>query len=59
MKDFVYATVPRPRTVAELKAKILQAPPHVTGAPIRKAFLHGKRRAEGCIRNGGGGWKGY
>ena len=59
MKDFVYATEPRPRTVAELKAKILQAPPHVSGEPIRKAFLHAKERARKSIANGGGSPKGW
>ena len=55
MKDYVYHIGPKPATMAELRAKIMESPVHVTSDVVRKCFQSMPRRAQKCL-DAGGDW---
>ena len=54
LKDFVYHGGPKPTNMAELRAKVLQAPAHVSSEAIRKTFLQMPKRCQACLNANGG-----
>ena len=53
MKKYVYNTVPRPRTLPELRNKILDSRRDITEEHVRKAFLQLPRRCRTVIAKEG------